>query len=216
MTRLKHLALSTGVAAALSLLSLEASALISVNMPSSGTVYVGMVAGEAWAAFSPSAGGACSWWDVGTAAGLSDDVQVNGSSGSDAMIGVEGTRTMCGWTWGVLVLNGRQLGFKALNGNDTLGWRATWMAGDGGDDYLYGANGVTLTQWGWIGNDKMFAGASATALGEGGNDAICMWAGTTATQANGGADTDTFCGNTPPLFGGFESINPGSCNGPCL
>jgi hypothetical protein len=215
MNNLNRLALSTGTAAALALLSFEASAVINIAVPSAGGLtYVGMISGNAYVAFDPNTGAACQWWNVeapGATQGLADDVQINGTTGADGMYAYSTNFTRCGNNWTPIVLNGRQLGFNGGDGGDFLAWRATWMIGGGGDDFIWGTDGITTAQWGSAGNDRIFAGAVASVAAEGGNDGVCMWGSSVAFSLNGGTGTDTFCGTAPGLFSGFESINPGTC-----
>jgi hypothetical protein len=201
------------VGAAPGILPLRASATRNVNLPGSGTATIGSINGDQWVGFQPIAGGPCQWFYLGSG-GLTDNVQVFGSSSSDwIQVAVANASNSCG-RWQPLIYNGHYINefggagadviFGGFNTDQTYGgdgddlvvgdWFGGLIVGDGGNDALYGHDTPR----------DFFSGAD-------GDDRICEHSGTTALFMDGSVGYDTRCGTASYAPSGFEAVNCSVC-----
>jgi hypothetical protein len=188
-----------------------------ILIPSSGgQLMIGMVSGDAKAAFKPAGSASCStWWDLGTGAGLDGYVKVTGTSGKDTINVPTSSTSFCGATFGAIVLNGNALEVFAGAGNDTIQGKATKIYCDDGNDFVWGANGTTLEIYGESGNDHLYGGAGYMHGGPN-DDVFCSYNLNPLPDIYGGFGSDTACGQ----FGSALDIDynntspqcPGACN----
>ena len=163
----------------------------------------GELFGNQWIIWKRRDNGACTAKQIGNFFGLTDDINVVGSSAGDLMI-VQGViETQCGKTLGTPLVNGHSLNLSGADGGDVMfGANPTGtVSGGNGDDIVTG-DGPNVHLYGDLGNDDVEAwgtGAIETLLGDGlvgspsdGND--CLW------DKSKTADS-VVCG------GGFDQVN---------
>lgn len=171
-----------------------ASATRYYQMPSSGTVMVGRVSStEVVLAFKPSNGGSCKFVAVGNANGLTDNLDINGSSGADVIIAMfEGVSSFCGRQFSTLPLNSYRMWADGKGGADFISGHFLVIVGGWGDDYLIGVSGYTSKIDGGSGRDHL-RGYAHDMYGGYGNDVMCPSGDT--VYLHGDAGTDTACGD---------------------
>jgi hypothetical protein len=160
--------------------------------------YVGMVAGDAWAAHLRPNG--CLWTPLADG-DLDQTVTIKGRSTNDRMYIVTSNTTVCNnYTMSPIVTDGWSVIFLGEAGNDILvgHWAALNRAGDGND--ITWSEKTAATDRGGNGNDTMFSDdPSHHLLGDAGDDALCnMYPGTHihVQRMHGGTEVngDTACG----------------------
>jgi hypothetical protein len=207
---------AAAIAIATFVLPTSASA-ATITLPSAGTMVIGMVSGDGrpWAGFLPTGGGACSWWLLGDASGLSSGFYVKGSSGMDTIYALNHNTNFCGFTFTPVVLNGFWLDTNSMDGNDIVSGKFRTIIGYNGNDLLQGVEGFTGRISGNLGDDLLYGGADVL-KGEDGNDVLCVLSGTTSITADGGfGNNDRACGTFTSFwyveYANTSSHCPSSC-----
>jgi len=145
---------------------------------------------------------ACFAQQIGSAAGLSTDYTIHGTTGDDILRIRKGTSEICGKTINPLVYNGHFLDFAGGDGNDVLTtWGGdTWLWGEGGDDGLYSEN-PSGKEDGGPGSDAItYVGPSGSArlVGGDGNDCLSD-ANRTSRLFDCGAGSDLYIAGKIPV-----------------
>jgi len=172
---------------------------LDVQIPATTTVtYIGMVGGNAWAAFMRPAG--CLWKKLGDG-GLVETTYIDGTSVSERIYAVMANTTICNILMSPVVTNGELLAAYGAGGDDIIvgGTKISWLTGGSGNDILVsdGDPDWQVRMWGGIGNDYLVSSRKAVDMqGEGDDDRLCASppSGYLAYEANGAGGTDRICG----------------------
>jgi hypothetical protein len=172
---------------------------LDVQIPATTTVtYIGMVNGNAWAAYLRPAG--CLWKKLGDG-GLVETTDIDGTSVSERIYALMSSTTVCNAWMTPLVTNGELLSVNGAGGDDIIvgGTKISWLSGGSGHDILIsdGDPSERVHMWGGTGNDYLISSdIGAHMEGEGDNDRLCASPpnGYLALDADGGGGTDRICG----------------------
>jgi hypothetical protein len=163
--------------------------------------------------------GACQFTIIGNGTGLTDDIQVHGGGGVDALHIISGQTTCPGWNLGPLSYNGHYLDLYGDGGDDeVLNSQGT------GDTHLHGGDGndlldvlfLTGSLFGEGGDDKLYSHGTFS------NEVFFGGAGNDCIQDNSGAAAVIDCGSgsdkivrtasgVVPANVNCESISNNSC-----
>lgn len=177
----------------------QRAAALNVQIPATTTMtYIGMVNGNAWAAFLRPAG--CLWKKLGDG-GLVESTSIDGTSVSETIYAVMSNTQVCNAPMTPLVTNGELLTAYGAGGDDFIwgGTKISWLTGGSGNDYLIsdGDPDQRVILWGGAGNDYLSTtDIAADLFGDGDNDRLCVStpSGYQANEVDGGSGTDRLCG----------------------
>jgi hypothetical protein len=219
MTKAKRiLALSLFLLSGVGIAPSVASADRTLRMSIPGWAAVGQISGVAYLVILPWDGSPCRFTNLGNG-GLQDNLIIYGTQSADWIVPVISTSTHCGSTINPLLQNGFFLSVIGDGGNDLVSGGSgpnDDTRGDAGNDIVYapflggdavGGHGADKVYGRDHPQDRLWGDAG---VADSGNDNLCQHSSTTCALMNGGAGSDTHCGNAT-TFTSIETPNCSAC-----